>query len=72
MSSGSHERKGQLSSKSCKMSSKSWNRMTDFLPLERINPPKSITTKTANDPKTYATIMFLAAPAMNRKREAAI
>lgn len=54
------------------MSSKSWNRMTDFLPLERTNPPKSITTKTANDPKTYATIMFLAAPAMNRKREAAI
>jgi len=30
MSSGSHERKGQVSSKSCKMSSKSWNRMTDF------------------------------------------
>jgi hypothetical protein len=43
-----------------------------FLPLDRTNPPKSIKTSNANDPKTYAIIMFLAAPAMNRKSEDAI
>jgi hypothetical protein len=52
--------------------SKEKQKRLGFLPLDRTNPPKSIKTSNANDPKTYAIIMFLAAPAMNRKREDAI
>jgi len=42
------------------------------VPLTRINPPNTIKISSMNAPKTFATIMFLAAPPMNRKSDAAI
>ena len=42
------------------------------VPLTRIYPPNTIKISSINDPKTFATIMFLAAPPTNRKSDAAI
>jgi hypothetical protein len=44
----------------------------EHLPLTKINPPKTMTTSNINEAKTLATIMFLAAPPINRKSPAAI
>lgn len=44
----------------------------DGVPLTRINPPNTIKISSMNAPKTFAMIMFLAAPPTNRKSDAAI
>jgi len=47
-------------------------KQVDYLPLDKRNPPRTIMTRITNIDKTFETIMFLAAPPMNRKRDAAI
>jgi hypothetical protein len=47
-------------------------KQVEYLPLDKRNPPRTIMTRIMNIDKTFETIMFLAAPPMNRKRDAAI
>lgn len=42
------------------------------LPLDKMNPPNTRVTSKTNVESTFATIMFLVAPPINRKSEATI
>ena len=61
-----------MEKKTVRLFSSFFKKNGEAVPLTRINPPNTINISSMNEPKTFATIMFLAAPPTNRKSDAAI